>query len=372
MSAPARSLGRRRAKAERAHADYTRMERASWLFPDGVDRERMLEMDKHLQPVRRAVFGVLGVALIASGPWLGWWTLLPLALAAIGFRIADKRMEDAKHPEYALLVSWIASELIMAASVALSGGPHVPTMSWMAIPLLTLGARFSERGILVGSALSIVLVLAVGFGVDAGAVIDNPTLVIAPVALMISVAMFQTVLMRSDVKHRAEAVIDPLTGLLNRKALAQRAEELAQQSQISRQPVGLILGDIDLFKRINDSHGHAAGDAVLTDVAYNLRKALRAFDLFYRAGGEEFLVLLPGADLASTTELAEALRRAVADVPQGGHELTMSFGAAASPPDEPFDYAAVFSTADAALYEAKHSGRNRVCPPAAAGAVIAA
>ena len=83
-------------------------------------------------------------------------------------------------------------------------------------------------------------------------------------------------------------------------------------------------------------------------------------------------MLLPGADLASTTELAEALRRAVADVPQGGHELTMSFGAAASPPDEPFDYAAVFSTADAALYEAKHSGRNRVCPPAAAGAVIAA
>jgi diguanylate cyclase (GGDEF)-like protein len=348
------------------------MEHASWLFPDGVDRERMLEMDKYLQPVRRAVFGVLGIALIATGPWLGWWTLLPLALAAIGFRIADKRMEHAKTPEYALLVSWISSELIMAASVALSGGPHVATMSWLAIPLLTLGARFSSRGIFVGSALSIVLVLAVGFGVDAAAVIDNPTVVIAPVALMISVAMFQTVLMRSDIKHRAESVIDPLTGLLNRKALAQRTEELEQQSQITRQPVGLILGDIDHFKRINDSHGHAAGDAVLTDVAYNLRKALRAFDLFYRAGGEEFLVLLPGADLERATELAEALRRAVADTPQGDHALTMSFGAAASAPDAAFDYQAVFAAADAALYEAKHSGRNRVCPSAAAGAAIAA
>jgi diguanylate cyclase (GGDEF)-like protein len=348
------------------------MERASWLFPDGVDRERMLEMDKHLQPVRRAVFGVLGVALIACGPWLGWWTLLPLAMAVVAFRVADKRMEHARHPEYALLASWVTSELIMAASVALSGGPHVATMSWMAIPLLTLGARFSQRGIFVGSALSVVLVLAVGFGVDAGAVIDNPTLVVAPVALMVSVAMFQTVLMRSDVKHRAEAVIDPLTGLLNRKALAQRVEELEQQSQITRQPVGLILGDIDHFKRINDSHGHAAGDAVLTDVAYNLRKALRAFDLFYRCGGEEFLVLLPGADLASTTELAEALRRAVADLAQGGHEVTMSFGAAASPPDEPFDYETVFAAADARLYEAKHSGRNRVCPPAADDAFMAA
>jgi GGDEF domain-containing protein len=83
-------------------------------------------------------------------------------------------------------------------------------------------------------------------------------------------------------------------------------------------------------------------------------------------------VLLPGADLASTTELAEALRRAVADVPQGGHELTMSFGAAASPPGEAFDYRAVFAAADAALYEAKHSGRDRVCPPAVGGAIIAA
>ena len=332
----------------------------------------MLEMDVYLQPVRRAVFGVLGLALIATGPWLGWWTLAPLVLAAVGFRLADKRMDGAKHPEYALLASWIASELIMAASIALSGGPRVPTMSWLAIPLLTLGARFSDRGIVIGSALSIVLVLAVGFGVDAGAVIDNPTLVIAPVALMISVAMFQTVLMRSDIKHRAEAVIDPLTGLLNRKALARRAEELEQQSQITRQPIGLIVGDIDHFKRINDSHGHAAGDAVLTDVAYNLRKALRAFDLFYRVGGEEFLVLLPGADVASTTELAEALRRAVADIPQGGHAVTMSFGAAASPPGEVFDYHAVFVAADAALYQAKHSGRNRVCPPAPADAIVAA
>jgi diguanylate cyclase (GGDEF)-like protein len=348
------------------------MERASWLFPDGVDRERMLELDKYLQPVRRAVFAILGVALIACGPWLGWWTLVPLGMAVVAFRVADKRMERATRPECALMASWVASELIMAASVALSGGPHVATMSWLAIPLLTLGARFSERGIVVGSALSIVLVLAVGFGVDPGAVIDNPTVVVAPIALMVSVAMFQTVLMRSDVKHRAEAVIDPLTGLLNRKALAQRAAELEQQSQITRQPVGLILADIDHFKRINDSHGHATGDAVLTDVAYNLRKALRAFDLFYRCGGEEFLVLLPGADIASTTELAEALRRSVADVPQGGHEITMSFGAAASAPEETFDYEAVFAAADARLYEAKHSGRNRVCPPAADDAFIAA
>jgi diguanylate cyclase (GGDEF)-like protein len=348
------------------------MERGSWLFPSGVDRERMLDMDRNLRGVRRAVFGVLAIALVASGPQLGWWTLLPLALAVVIFRIADTRMDHAKRPEYALLASWAASQVIMASSVALSGGPHVPTMAWFAIPLMTLGARFSGRGIAVGVALSVILLLAVAFGVDARGVIDNPTLVIAPIALMIAVAMFQTVLMRSDVKHRAEAVIDPLTGMLNRKALARRVEELAQQSQIARQPIGLIAGDIDHFKQVNDSHGHAAGDAVLEAVAYELRKTLRAFDLFYRTGGEEFLVLLPGADLAHTTELAEALRAAVAREPLGGHRVTMSFGAAASAPDQVFDYETVFGAADAALYEAKHSGRNRVCPPPAGASAIAA
>jgi diguanylate cyclase (GGDEF)-like protein len=347
------------------------MERGSWLFPDGVDRERMLEMDRHLRPVRRAVFGVLGVALIACGPQLGWWTLLPLAMAVVVFRIADTRMDRAKRPEYALLASWAGSQIIMASSVALSGGPHVPTMAWFAIPLMTLGARFSGRGIAVGVGLSIVLLLAVGFGVDAHAVIQNPTLVVAPIALMIAVAMFQTVLMRSDLKHRAEAVIDPLTGMLNRNALARRAEELDQQSRVTRQPIGLIAGDIDHFKKINDSHGHAAGDAVLADVADRLRTTLRAFDLFYRTGGEEFVVLLPGADLAHASELAEALRAAVAHAPVGGLEVTMSFGVAASAPGEAFDYEAMFGAADAALYEAKHGGRNRVCPPSSITAIAA-
>jgi diguanylate cyclase (GGDEF)-like protein len=348
------------------------MERGSWLFPDGVDRERMLDMDRQLQTVRRMAFGVLAIALVASGPQLGWWTLLPLALAAVVFRIADVRIPKVTRPEYALMASWVGSQIIMAASVALSGGPLVPTMAWFAIPLLTLGARFSERGIVVGSAITIVLLLAVAFGVDAQAVLDNPPLVIAPVALLICVAMFQTVLMHSDVKHRAEAVIDPLTGMLNRKALVRRVDELAQQSEITRQPIGLIVADIDHFKTVNDSHGHAAGDAVLSEVAYRLRKTLRAFDLSYRTGGEEFLVLLPGADLRSATDLAELLRAAVANGPHGGHRVTMSFGVAASSGDAPFDYEAVFAAADAALYQAKHRGRNRVWPPPPGGVVAVA
>ena len=343
-------------------ADNTYMGSGSWLFPDGVDRERMLEMDKQLQPVRRAVFGVVGLALLASGPWLGWWTVAPLVVIGIGFRLAETRVERAKSPEYALFVAWAFSQVSIAGAVALTGGPRVPTMAWFAIPVLTLGARFSERGIAAGVALTLILMLAVAFGVDPHAVIASPPRLIAPIALIASVAMFQTVLMRSDVKYRAEAVIDQLTGMLNRKALAQRGVELEQQSKITGQPIGLIVGDIDHFKNVNDSQGHAVGDAVLKDVAYEMHKQLRAFDLFYRIGGEEFLVLLPGADLDRAVELAEHLRVAIAAEPRGGQMVTMSFGVSGSKPDDAFDYDAAFADADAQLYEAKRGGRDRVCP----------
>jgi diguanylate cyclase (GGDEF)-like protein len=124
----------------------------------------------------------------------------------------------------------------------------------------------------------------------------------------------------------------------------------------------MVIGDLDRFKAVNDSLGHAAGDAVLTDVAYLMRKRLRAFDLAYRIGGEEFLLLLPGAGLAESRAYAEELRRAVELEPVGdGVEMTMSFGVSASPSGHQFDYRSVFAAADAGLYEAKRSGRNRVC-----------
>src|SRR3954453_11322311 len=278
---------------------------SSWLFPDGVDRERMLDMDKRLAPVRGAAFLVLGLALVACGPWLGWWTLIPLGVAAIVFVVAGQAVGKSSRPEIALFLAWASTPVILGIAVALTGGPNVPTMSWFAIPIISLSARFSERGTALGVGIVIAIMLAVAFGVDAQAVLDSPPKVIAPFALLVSVALFQTVLMRSDVDTRAEAVIDPLTGMLNRKALDSRAVELKEQSALTGEPVGLILGDLDRFKSINDTLGHATGDAVLKETAYVLRKGLRAFDLTYRIGGEEFLVLLPGADIHQAAQLAE-------------------------------------------------------------------
>jgi diguanylate cyclase (GGDEF)-like protein len=334
-----------------------------------MDRERMLEMDRLVAPVRRRSFVVIAVALLICGPWLGWWTIAPLALAGLLFRAADGAIHRVRYPEFVLFAAWAGSQLMIEMSVALTGGPRSPAMAWAAIPIVTLSARFSARGVMLGLAVTVALMLAVAFGVDAGAVVANPPLLIMPLALAIAVAILSTALMHSDVRHRSAAVIDQLTGMLNRNSLADRTVELAHQSERTGQPVGLIVGDLDHFKQVNDTRGHATGDTVLQDVAYMLRKQLRAFDLAYRIGGEEFLVLLPGADLEETAAMAERLRRGVeADTVGGGLRVTMSFGVSASSPGDAFDYNTVCAAADAALYEAKDNGRNGVCggpPPVA-------
>ena len=343
------------------------------LFNDGTDRERMLDMDRRLQPVRRMAFGVVALALIAMGPWLGWWTVVPVAIAAVLFRIADSQIERLANPEYAIFAAWVGAQIIIAASVALTGGPNVPTMSWFAIPIVTLASRFSTRGIALGVAITIALMAAVAFGVDAQAVINDPPKLIAPLALVIAVTIFSIALMHSDIHHRTEAVIDPLTGMLNRKALGVRTEELEQQARFTGEPIGVVVGDIDNFKQVNDRFGHARGDAALREVAYLLRKQLRAFDLAYRLGGEEFLVLVPGANLDESTSVAEQLRAAIEgsdlieDLP-----LTMSFGVSASSEGTPFEYRGVFAEADEALYAAKAAGRNCVRSPSQIAEPVAA
>ncbi len=227
------------------------------------------------------------------------------------------------------------------------------------MPVITLPVRFGTRGVAAGVGLTIALLLAVTLGLDFAATVHGPEHFLFPFAAITAVALMSTALLSSDLEHRSEAVVDPLTGMLNRNALVTRVAELAQQSAITQEPVALIVGDLDRFKLINDGHGHSAGDAALKDVAYRIRKRLRAYDLAYRLGGEEFLVVLPGANADHAAIVAEDLRAAIESMPVAGLHATMSFGVAASSPGD-FDYESVFAEADVALYEAKHAGRNCV------------
>lgn len=171
------------------------------------------------------------------------------------------------------------------------------------------------------------------------------------------------------------AVTDPLTGLYNRRYALPYLSRLAERATAHGRPYALLLADIDHFKRINDSYGHAAGDAVLVEVAKRISQNLRAADLVARIGGEEFLIAIPDAHSDVAGRTAERLRRVIAQAPfalpgaAAGHvEVTLSIGVAVAFPGAADLPETLLDKADRALYAAKGRGRNQVMlssyPPA--------
>ncbi|MCW2236593.1 GGDEF domain-containing response regulator [Azospirillum canadense] len=168
-----------------------------------------------------------------------------------------------------------------------------------------------------------------------------------------------------------QARTDPLTGLANRRSVLERADEEIARSRRYGHPLSVVMADIDHFKRINDTYGHAAGDEALRRFAQALRDDLRPCDLLGRYGGEEFVVLLPETGIDDAPLVAERLRALVAALPvvQDGvrFHMTASFGVAAvdaavmvSSPTGGRGIEPALKEADAALYRAKEAGRNRV------------
>lgn len=190
-------------------------------------------------------------------------------------------------------------------------------------------------------------------------------------AALFNIGFMVLLTLRLVINLREASQLDPLTGLFNRRAVNQALDLAWQRFGRSRQPLALMLIDLDHFKRINDSAGHAAGDQVLVALAALLQRQLRAVDTLGRIGGEEFLLLLPGSTEAQAALLAERLRAQVND---GALGTTISVGVAEARADDT-GIDSVVARADAALYRAKAAGRNRVeqasDAPAAADAASA-
>jgi diguanylate cyclase (GGDEF)-like protein len=200
---------------------------------------------------------------------------------------------------------------------------------------------------------------AVGLGVQVGVS-----------AGMLNAAALGVFTLRRRVQRLLEATvtltrIDPLTGLFNRRFLVEQAPRLWRQARRDGTRVAAMVLDLDHFKRLNDAHGHAAGDAVLQAVAGSLAATVRATDILARTGGEEIVVLGLVGDPDEAAHLAERLRAAVAaSRSDAGHAVTASIGVAIVGPVDDEDAAEglwrLIDRADAAMYEAKRQGRNRV------------
>src|SRR5580693_3659153 len=176
----------------------------------------------------------------------------------------------------------------------------------------------------------------------------------------------QAALIRAKDDLQFAAAHDPLTGLWNRGAIIDLLKREVSRRQRSGEALGVIMTDIDYFKKINDTHGHLIGDAVLQEVTRRLAVGVRPYDVVGRYGGEEFLVVFPGCNAANLIVGAERLRHCIADQPietsVGQISVTLSLGLVSVEPDEKetLDCEAFLRNADEALYAAKARGRNRV------------
>jgi len=173
----------------------------------------------------------------------------------------------------------------------------------------------------------------------------------------------QEQLVKARESLRFEAMHDSLTGLLNRGAvLEQLTKELVRASRRGA-PVSVLMGDLDHFKTINDTHGHVAGDAVLREAARRLQAGVRAYDSVGRLGGEEFIAVLPECDAKTGLSVAQRLCRSLADTPTlySGTPIahSISIGVAATDQFGSSRADELIRAADAALYRAKHAGRSR-------------
>lgn len=324
-------------------------------------RERLLDMELRMRRYRAACFGILCVALASCGPQVGWWWIAPVAVSFCAFALADRLMRRSRYPGLWIAGAWALVPLLLAEAVAATGGAASPALMWFALPATTLGARFEPRGMVLGTTYIVVLMLVSTVGMDAGAAIDHQQTLVAAVALVISTVILSGALVESDWAYRRRSTLDPLTGLFNRSALERRLAELDREVGPGEEnaPQALLLCDLDHFKRVNDQLGHAVGDAVLKEVAYLMRAALRAGDSVYRVGGEEILIILPGTGAEDALEIAERLRRMVRERHPGGVAVTISIGIAVAP-SRPVDTDELIERADAALYAAKASGRDTV------------
>ncbi|HET7567169.1 MAG TPA: diguanylate cyclase [Gaiellaceae bacterium] len=244
----------------------------------------------------------------------------------------------------------------LAACVAFVAFNHVV----LAAAPGSAGRRFRGSGLLSPESLSVDLVLTM-LGVSLAAFWEtNPWLVVAAVAPLVVVHRSLSV-----PQLQAEARVDPKTGLYNARYFSTAlAAELSRASRFER-PMAVIMADLDLLRDVNNSYGHLAGDAVLRGIAETFRQELRHYDVPARFGGEEFSILLPETDVEQALEIAERIRRAVAErefqvaTADEPVRATVSIGVAAYPGDG-LDANELVHQADLAVYRAKLQGRNRV------------
>ncbi|HEY3407269.1 MAG TPA: diguanylate cyclase [Propionicimonas sp.] len=329
------------------------------------DDERLLSDERYavthrLQWVQSSASSVLLAAYLALAvPTFGWIPFLLVGVAALSTPLSLLLGKPISENTYAVgQTVWMGA---LGVAAALTGGADsfmLPLCIAYALIFFSLLSPVKAMWFSVVGFLLCVLPIIL---LDWDGLVRSPWLLLSCGVGFISIVLVARSMAAGEIAQRSQATIDPLTGLLNRRSLQDRVAQLIEQARVMGDGTSLamVTGDIDHFKQVNDTHGHQRGDDVLRDVAYLIRKTVRRFELVYRMGGEEFLVLLPGHNLAEAGGVAERIRAAVEHGRPGGVDVTMSLGAVEFGVDG-IDLHSLLARADEALYAAKRQGRNCV------------
>jgi diguanylate cyclase (GGDEF)-like protein len=290
--------------------------------------------------------------------WLGL-TELSIGLVALALRGGVARRIA---PPLFVVGGIVVVSLTLYFNGESRGGPATLSEFYYVWPALYAGYFFGRRAI-----VALLLFCGGAYAITLAAVVPDPSIAFTRWVVTMSVVAGAAGALHALKLHvdglvgalHSTARTDPLTGMLNRRGFGERFELEVERAARSTEPFALLLGDIDHFKALNDVHGHIPGDEALAAIGSALREGCRTIDTAARIGGEEFALLLPGTGSDEGFEAAERLRLAVADLRgPGGGPLTISFGVVEHPVHGA-GWSDLMRAADAALYEAKETGRNR-------------
>ena len=328
------------------------------------------------------VLAATSLAWLAFRLWLGrlpGWYLALILLFVAGFLTVPLvlRLRAPVHKAGLILVAGVAG---LIATVALGqGGLDAPLV--VLLPFLPAAASFlvgGRAGWLMAAAIcGLVAALALAhahlallmpWALDETLARSARALWLGTSSLLVALVIWLYDQRSGKLRRtlQIQASRDHLTGLLNRRHFEERLEEECRRAIREDRSLSLVMIDIDHFKAFNDTYGHPHGDRCLLAVSYAIGTSVRrAGDLLARFGGEEFIALFPGATEDQAVEIAETMRRAVAELEiphEGAPEgvVTISLGVATGEGADRLDPATLVDTADAALYRAKEGGRNRI------------